>query len=157
MADWRTVFPTLMDKKYLFIVLTPEEHSAEVERDKDRTKRRKIEYDEILRKSPKKTKFSFETEKSSSTELIEKYKNHFMTDDDIDLENEKDALDSRNSAILITHPSFSALMQATGGFRGGELTICGSYTFKGKPGGLTHFFKAFSFLTTNNNFSIFRN
>ena len=98
-----------------------------------------------LEKVQKKTKFSSEAEKLSPTELIEKYKDHFMTDDDIDLQNEKDALDSRNSAIIITHPSFSALMQATDGFRGGELTICGSYTFKGKPGGLTHFFKAFSF------------
>ena len=67
MADWRTVFPTLMDKKYLFIVLTPEEHAAEVEIEKDRSKSRKIECDEILRKSPNKTKFSSETEKLSST------------------------------------------------------------------------------------------
>ena len=39
MADWRTVFPTLTDKKYLFTVLTPEEHSAEVEIDEDRKKK----------------------------------------------------------------------------------------------------------------------
>ena len=77
---------------------------------------------------------STKTEKLSADELLEKYRNHFMDDDDIELENAADALDIRNKAVQITHPCFSALMQATKGFRPGEFTICGSYTYKGKAG-----------------------
>ena len=50
------------------------------------------------------------------------------------MENAADALDIKNEAVQVTHPSFKALMQATGGFRPGEFTIVGSYTYKGKAG-----------------------
>ena len=78
-------------------------------------------------KKSKKQKLIANTEKLSAVELLEKYRNHFKKDEDIEMENAADALDIKNEAVQITHPSFRALMQATGGFRPGEFTIVGSW------------------------------
>ena len=40
MTEWKTVFPTLTDKKQLFIVLSPQEHATEVEIAKDHANKR---------------------------------------------------------------------------------------------------------------------
>ena len=66
------------------------------------------------------------TKKLSADELLKKYLNHLKKDEDIEMENAADALDIKNEAVQVTHPSFKALMQATGGFRPGEFTIVGS-------------------------------
>ena len=54
MSDWSTVFPTLTDKKQLFIVLSPQDYATEVEIAKDHANKRQKESEELVRKSPKK-------------------------------------------------------------------------------------------------------
>ena len=88
--------------------------------------KRQKESEELVRKSPKKQKLISNTKKLSADELLKKYRNHFKKDEDIEMENAADALDIKNEAVQVTHQSFKALMQATGGFRPGEFTIVGS-------------------------------
>jgi len=125
----------LTDKKQLFIVLSPQEHATEVEIAKDHANSRQKECEELVRKIKKKQKLIAKTEKLSADELLKKYRDHFIDDDDIELKNAADALDIRNKAVQITHPCFSALMQATKGFRPGEFAICGSCTYTVGPTG----------------------
>ena len=57
------------------------------------------------------------------------FENHFLNNEDV----VQSVINNPTREIIkITHPSFAPLMAATLGFRSGELTIFGAFTFKGK-------------------------
>ena len=94
----------------------------------DKARTQKAENEERIRKSPKKSRYT-ESEEKKPEELLEMFENHFLNNEDV----VQSVINNPTREIIkITHPSFAPLMDATLGFRSGELTILGAFTFKGK-------------------------
>ena len=80
--------------------------------------------EERVRKSPKKGKFS--GTEGEQPDLLELFKGHFLTDQDVVSKAKNESLPEK---IDINHPSFSALMSATNGFRSGVSESAQRYLF----------------------------
>ena len=125
MPIWGKKFPDITDRKQLFVLITKEEHMRRVAENEEKLKLKIAKNEERVRKSPKKGKFS--GTEGEQPDLLELFKGHFLTDQDVVSKAKKN--ESLPEKIDINHPSFSALMSATNGFRSGVSESAQRYLF----------------------------
>jgi hypothetical protein len=74
-------FPDITDRKQLFVLITKEEHMRRVAENEKKQKLKIAKNEERVRKSPKKGKFS--GTEGEQPDLLELFKGHFLTDQDV--------------------------------------------------------------------------
>ena len=125
MLIWGKKFPDITDRKQSFVLITKEEHMRRVAENEEKLKLKIAKNEERVRKSPKKGKFS--GTEGEQPDLLELFKGHFLTDQDVVSKAKNESLPEK---IDINHPSFYKRFSKWGLRVGAEVLIFVSRNFE---------------------------